>query len=295
MWCEYCAPTSTHMHICSHPLSQKNNMAYFSAPSRNIFEPTKDIHAVQKPKRRRKYVPRHMRSEESALKRNARERRRQCRINDALDKLNQHLPETGSGNKKSGKEGIIRRAIEYIQSLSSILEQTPRSVAVLSDHQHPDELPEPSPEFNPLPEQLFQSLMVEAQHFISSTQRWAFYVIMYYLYYHIHFSNILYGRNTKRTSYHRFKTSGGKYHRTFCTQHDDVIKWKHFPCYWPFVRGIHRPPLNSPYKGPWRGAVTFSLICVWINGWVNSREAGDLRRYRAHYDVSVMNLHESLW
>ena len=32
----------------------------------------------------------------------------------------------------------------------------------------------------------------------------------------------------------------------------------------------------------------FSLICVWINGWVNNREAGDLRRYRAHYDVSVM-------
>ena len=31
----------------------------------------------------------------------------------------------------------------------------------------------------------------------------------------------------------------------------------------------------------------FSLICVWING-VNNREAGDLRRYRAHYDVSVM-------
>ena len=23
--------------------------------------------------------------------------------------------------------------------------------------------------------------------------------------------------------------------------HDDVIKWKHFPRYWPFVRGIHRP------------------------------------------------------
>ena len=32
----------------------------------------------------------------------------------------------------------------------------------------------------------------------------------------------------------------------------------------------------------------FSLICVWINGWVNNREAGDLRRYRGHYDVSVM-------
>ena len=70
--------------------------------------------------------------------------------------------------------------------------------------------------------------------------------------------------------------------------HDDVIKWKHFLRYWPFVRGIHRSPVNSPHKGQWRGASMFYLICVWINGWVNNREAGDLRRYRAHYDVSVM-------
>ena len=26
------------------------------------------------------------------------------------------------------------------------------------------------------------------------------------------------------------------------TIHDDVIKWEHFPRYWPFVRGIHRSP-----------------------------------------------------
>ena len=32
----------------------------------------------------------------------------------------------------------------------------------------------------------------------------------------------------------------------------------------------------------------FTLICVWINGWVNNREAGDLRGYRCHYDVIVM-------
>ena len=44
--------------------------------------------------------------------------------------------------------------------------------------------------------------------------------------------------------------------------HDDVIKWKHFPCYWPFVRGIHRWPVNSPHKGQWRGALMFSLICA---------------------------------
>ena len=37
-----------------------------------------------------------------------------------------------------------------------------------------------------------------------------------------------------------------------------------------------------------RGALMFSLICTRINGWVNNREAGDLRRNRAHYDVTVM-------
>ena len=70
--------------------------------------------------------------------------------------------------------------------------------------------------------------------------------------------------------------------------HDEVIKWGHFPRYWPSVRGIPRSPVNSPLKGQWRGALMFSLICVWINGWENNREAGDLRRYRAHYDVIVM-------
>ena len=76
------------------------------------------------------------------------------------------------------------------------------------------------------------------------------------------------------------------------SRHDDVIKWKHFPRNWPFVRGIHRFPVNSPHKGRWRGALMFSLICVWINGWVNNGEAGDLRRYRAHYDVTVMIFNE---
>ena len=73
-----------------------------------------------------------------------------------------------------------------------------------------------------------------------------------------------------------------------CTWHDDVIKRKHFPRYWPFVRGIHRSPVNSPHKGQWRWALMFSLICVCIKGWVNDREAGDLKRYHAHYDVTVM-------
>ena len=68
------------------------------------------------------------------------------------------------------------------------------------------------------------------------------------------------------------------------------IKWKHFPRYRPFVQGIHRSPVNSPHKDQWRGALMFSLIYAWINGWVNNREAGDLRRHRAHCDVIVILL-----
>ena len=76
--------------------------------------------------------------------------------------------------------------------------------------------------------------------------------------------------------------------------HDDVIKWKHFPRYWPFVRGIQRFPVNSPHKGQWHGALMFSLICVWINGWVNNREAVDLRRYLAHYDA-ISTIENLVW
>ena len=70
--------------------------------------------------------------------------------------------------------------------------------------------------------------------------------------------------------------------------HDDVIKWKQFPRYWPFERGIHRSPVNSPHKGQWRGALMFSLIYARINSWINNREAGDLRRHPTHCDVIVM-------
>ena len=44
----------------------------------------------------------------------------------------------------------------------------------------------------------------------------------------------------------------------------------------------------------WRGALMFSLIGVWINGCVNNRAAGDLRRHRTHYNVIVMFCTESV-
>ena len=53
--------------------------------------------------------------------------------------------------------------------------------------------------------------------------------------------------------------------------HDDVIKWKHFPRYWTFVRGIHRSPVNSPHKGQWCGALMFSYICAW---WLSKQSWG---------------------
>ena len=56
----------------------------------------------------------------------------------------------------------------------------------------------------------------------------------------------------------------------------------------PTCGGFHRGPVNSPHKGQWCGAWMFSLIYALINGWVNNREAGDLRRHGVHYYVIVM-------
>ena len=58
-----------------------------------------------------------------------------------------------------------------------------------------------------------------------------------------------------------------------------------FPRYWPLC-GVS--PVNSPHKGYWRGALIFFFICAWTNVWVNNRDAGDLRRHRAYYDVIVI-------
>ena len=65
---------------------------------------------------------------------------------------------------------------------------------------------------------------------------------------------------------------------------DDVIEWKHFPRYWPFVRA----PGNSPHKGQWRGALMFSLIYTWRIDWVNNRDAADFIRHHTYYDIAVM-------
>ena len=85
---------------------------------------------------------------------------------------------------------------------------------------------------------------------------------------------------------------------SFSFIHDDVIKWKHFPRYWPFVRGIHRSSVNYPHKGQWHGALLFSLICAlhkrlskqsW--GWWFETPSRSLWRYfnELQFDISRHN------
>ena len=75
-----------------------------------------------------------------------------------------------------------------------------------------------------------------------------------------------------------------------CSWYDDVVKWKHFPRYWSFVWRFHQSPVHSPHRGQWRGALMCSLICAWTNSSVTNRDAGDLRRNRAPYDVTAILL-----
>ena len=91
----------------------------------------------------------------------------------------------------------------------------------------------------------------------------------------------------------KFQKIGQKRNRLFARYGFKMRPWwRHqmetFSALLAICAGIRRSPVNSPHKGQWRGMLVFSLICVWINGWVNNREAGDWRRYRAHYDVTVM-------
>ena len=59
---------------------------------------------------------------------------------------------------------------------------------------------------------------------------------------------------------------------------------KTFLRYLPFLREIHRSPVDSPHKGQWRGALMFSLICACIIAWAENWDAGDLRRNRVYYE-----------
>ena len=71
------------------------------------------------------------------------------------------------------------------------------------------------------------------------------------------------------------------------SNHDDVIKWKHFRVtgsLWEEFTG-HR--WIYPHEGQWHGALMFSLIYAWTNVWANHRDAGNLRPPCTHYGFNV--------
>ena len=58
-----------------------------------------------------------------------------------------------------------------------------------------------------------------------------------------------------------------------CHQHDEVIKWKHFPCYWPFVQGFHWSLVNSPSQTPVMRSFDVSFdLC--LKKWLSKQSRG---------------------
>ena len=88
-------------------------------------------------------------------------------------------------------------------------------------------------------------------------------------------SNIIYRKASIK--YRRVREWNGILYLAIIYNHDNVIKWKHFPCYWPFVWGIHQSTVNSPHIGPVKRSfdVVFDLR---LN-----------KRHRAHYNITEMN------
>ena len=51
------------------------------------------------------------------------------------------------------------------------------------------------------------------------------------------------------------------------------------------------PPVDGKLLSQRPVTEKFTLVWDWTNGWANHRHAGDLRRHRAHYDVTLMPPH----
>ena len=100
-------------------------------------------------------------------------------------------------------------------------------------------------------------------------------------------------QNSSLNNEYQATCPNGICHISFCGM-KFRLWWRHqmetFSALLAICVGNSPVPSEFPHKGQWRGALMFSLICAWINRWVNNREGGDLRRHRTHYDVIVMIL-----
>ena len=80
-----------------------------------------------------------------------------------------------------------------------------------------------------------------------------------------------------------------------CSHHDDVMKWKRFPRYWPFVMGIHRSPVDSPFKGSVTAVLMF-FFDVRLNKLLNEQSnCWWVETPRRSFDAIVMAVTEVLY
>ena len=63
--------------------------------------------------------------------------------------------------------------------------------------------------------------------------------------------------------------------------HDDVVTWKHFQHYLPFVKGIHWSSVDSPHKRPVQQSFDVLLLAL-TSCWTNKQFTSDLKWYDAH-------------
>ena len=96
----------------------------------------------------------------------------------------------------------------------------------------------------------------------------------------------------------KIKTTGRWLNISWWKRHNmkswsEAIKswWRHqmetFSALLALCEGNHRSPVDSPHKGPWLRSLMFPFTCGWTNGFENNRDAGDLKRHRTHFDVTV--------
>ena len=113
---------------------------------------------------------------------------------------------------------------------------------------------------------------------------------------HIHDEIIPYSYSIIPGAHSLFRQHGMKYTEGAKKQENQIMIhkawWRHqmetFSALLAICAGNSPVTGEFPAQRPVTWSFMFSFICDWINGWVNNREAGDLRRNCAHYDVNVM-------
>ena len=93
---------------------------------------------------------------------------------------------------------------------------------------------------------------------------------------------------SKRGPWTQFQSFIVVFHSLSPSVHDDVIKWKYFPRCWPFVKGIHRSPMDSPHKDQWDAELWWFLWSAPEQLNKQSSRWWFETHNRAHYNLTLM-------